>query len=218
LIAHCDKKNGWTKGSIRSFFLLGKRELSLLSRCFSSSFLSGSSLSLSGSGSGLLLSHLGGDSFVHFLLCLEFLGSEVLLGLSVLLTNSLEALLLCLFPSVELCLNGILAECALLHATTQVLHEVNAFLAQDVTYSVRGLSANLYPIECALKIQIYCGRIGVGVVSTNLLSKSTISWCTSVGDNDAVESISLMTATLQSDFCCHLFLFVKLGLNYATIS
>ena len=54
------------------------------------------------------------------------------------------------------------------------------------------------------ELQIYCGRIGVRVVSTNLLNKFTITWCSYVCNNDRVESIAFTSMSLQSDFCCHL--------------
>ena len=87
-------------------------------------------------------------------------------------------------------------ECALLYATFEVLHQVNALALEDVASCVGGLCANLYPVECTLEIQIYSCRIGVRIVSTNLLSKSTITWCSCVSDNDAVESIAFTTAAL----------------------
>src|SRR3712207_9041916 len=39
----------------------------------------------------------------------------------------------------------------------------------------------------------------IWIISTNLLSKFTITWCPYVGDNDAVESIVLTTAALRSE-------------------
>jgi len=65
------------------------------------------------------------------------------------------------------------------------------------------LCACLYPVECTVEIQIYSSRIGVRVVSTNLLSKSTITWCSCVSDYDTIKSVALTTAALKSDLCCH---------------
>ena len=87
--------------------------------------------------------------------------------------------------------------------TTEVLHHINAFAFEDVTNCVSRLRTALYPIESTIEIQIYGCRIGVRIVSTNLLSKFTITWCSYVSDNDAIESIVLTTAALQSDSCCH---------------
>jgi hypothetical protein len=97
-----------------------------------------------------------------------------------------------------------------------VLHQVNALTAEDVANSVCGLCAALYPVQCTVEIQVYRGGIGVRIVRTNLLSETTITWCTSVGDYDAVESIALTATALQSDFCCHVLnvVFVVKSLNF----
>ena len=96
--------------------------------CLGSSVLSGSSFSLSSSGRSLsfLVSHLLGNSLVDLLLSLESLGSSLFLSLSHTLTNGIEALYLSLLPSIELALCSSLVESALLNATAQVLHHVNA--------------------------------------------------------------------------------------------
>ena len=112
------------------------------------------------------------------------IGSSILLCLSICLSDLCQTVLLVSLPGLKLLLGSSLIESALLHATTEVLHQVHALTAEDVTYGVCGLGTNLNPIQCTLEIQVYCGRIGVGIVSTNLLSKTTITWCTSVGDND----------------------------------
>ena len=62
-----------------------------------------------------------------------------------------------------------------------------------------GLGAALYPMKGAFKIQIYGCRIGVGVVSSELLDELTIARSTSVSNDDAVESIALATMTLQTN-------------------
>lgn len=72
-----------------------------------------------------------------------------------------------------------------------MLHQVNALVLEDVANCVSGLSAYFYPIEGTVEIQIYCGRIGVWIVSTNLFSKFTITWCAYVSNNDAIDSIAL---------------------------
>ena len=82
---------------------------------------------------------------------------------------------------------------------------IDALALEDVTYCVCRLRTCLYPVEGTIEIQIYSSRIGVRVESTNLLSKFTITWCSNVSDYDAIESIALTTAALQSDFCCHFF-------------
>ena len=187
-----------------------------LRRCFSSgSFLSGSLgssglsslcslfLSLGSSLGSLLFSYLLSLLLVLSLLSLELGSSSVLLSLGLSLGNLVQTILLVSLPSLELLLCSSLVECALLDATFQVFHHIDALAAKDVTNSVGWLCTTLDPIECTLEIKFYCGRIGVWVVSTNLLSETTITWCTSVSDNDAVECVALTSAALQSDFCCH---------------
>ena len=131
-----------------------------------------------------------------FQIRLEGLGSSFLLTLCYVLTSSSGLLVLALLPGLKLLLHSSFVECALLYATFEVLHQVNALALEDVASCVGGLCANLYPVECTLEIQIYSCRIGVRIVSTNLLSKSTITWCSCVSDNDAVESIAFTTAAL----------------------
>ena len=130
---------------------------------------SGSSLSGGGSSSGLLVGHLLGNLLVDFLLCLQFLGCSFLLHFSILLTNGFSALGLVSLPSVELLLSSSIIERTLLHTYAEVLHQVNALTAENVASGISGLCAGFYPIEGSLEIQIYCGRIGVGVVRTVLL-------------------------------------------------
>ena len=176
-------------------------ELSLSGSLFGSFSLSSSlssslGLSLGSSLSSLLVSYFLGDSLVNLLLLLELLGSSFLLTLCYVLTSSSGLLVLALLPGLKLLLHSSFVECALLYATFEVLHQVNALALEDVASCIGGLCANLYPVECTLEIQIYSCRIGVRIVSTNLLSKSTITWCSCVSDNDAVESIAFTTAAL----------------------
>ena len=176
-------------------------ELSLSGSLFGSFSLSSSlssslGLSLGSSLSSLLVSYFLGDNLVDLLLLLELLGSSFLLTLCYVLTSSSGLLVLVLLPGLKLLLHSSFVECALLYATFEVLHKVNALALEDVASCVGGLCANLYPVECTLEIQIYSCRIGVRIVSTNLLSKSTITWCSCVSDNDAVESIAFTTAAL----------------------
>ena len=178
----------------------------LLCRSLRSSILSSLcclSLSLYCNGSSLLVCNLLSNSLVNLLLSLEVLSSSSLLLVGYLLLNSLCSCNLSLLPSIKLLLACSLVECALLNTTTEVLHHVNALTLKDVTSSVCWLSTCLNPIKSTIKIQIYCGWIGVRVISTNLLSKLTITWCTSVSDYDAVESIALAAMTLQTNTSCH---------------
>ncbi len=187
------------------------KRLSLCGSLLSSGSL-GSSLSSGGGSSSLLLSHLLGDGLIHLLLCFKSLLGGINLGLLLSLGHLLQALLLVGLPCIELALSSSLVEGTLCYATLEVLHQVHTFAAQNVTYSISGLCAYLYPVQCTVEIQVYRGRIGVRIVRTNLLSETTITWCTSVGDDDAVESIAFTTTALQSDFCCH-FLILALMLN-----
>ena len=72
----------------------------------------------------------------------------------------------------------------------------SGLMAEDTANGVGGLCTDFHPMEGTFKIQIYCGRIGVGIVSTNFLSKFTITWCSCVGDDDPVECVVLASATL----------------------
>ena len=176
------------------------------------------SFCLSGSGGSLLFSHFLGDLLVHLLFGFEFLGSSGLLGGSNFVGSLYSLVVLCLLPILELSLSCGLVESALANAATEVLHQHHAFAGKDVANGVSGLCAALYPIKGAFKIQIYCGRVSVGIVRTQFFSKSTITWCASVGDYNAIESIILATVALQSDFSCHLFFLVLIGLNKCAIS
>src|SRR5574344_1036761 len=145
--------------------------------CFSrslSSSLCSFFFSLCSSLSSLLFSYLLCYSFIDFLLCFQFLSNCILLSLSLVFTNCINALCLCSLPCIELLLCSSLVKSALLHTTAEVLHHVNAFSAQDVTNCVCWLCAILYAVECSFEIQIYSSVIGVRMVRTNLLSAFTI--------------------------------------------
>ena len=178
--------------------LLGSLGSLTVSRCFLCSFSSLCSLSLSlcFSLSSLLLGHLLSYGLVDLLLGIELLSSGLFASLHIAFANSLQALLLALLPGIKLLLSSSFIECTFLHTSTEMLHKIHALALKDVAYCVGGLSAYLYPMKGTLEIQIYGCRIGVGIVSTNLLSKFTITWCSHVGDDNAIESIALTTAAL----------------------
>lgn len=138
---------------------------SLNGRSFSCGSLLGRSLgsgslgSLSGLLSSLSCSNLGAFLGHGLSLCLVLLGLFLqgllggsLLALALLVLHSLKLGSLLLLPSVETALCLCLVECALLDTTLQVLHEHDAFAAENVTDGVGGLSTNIDPIECALEI------------------------------------------------------------------
>ena len=89
-----------------------------------------------------------------------------------------------------------------LHTAEEVLLEINALAREDVANGVCRLSTNEYPVESTFEVQINCCRIGVRIVSTNLLCETTITWCIRISDNDRIESVVLSTMTLQSNSCC----------------
>ena len=153
-------------------------------RCFlcrrlgSSIFCSLCSFSLgfcSGSGS-LLVCNLLGNRLIDLLLCLKVLCSYCLLAVSFFLLYSFNSCDLCLFPGIELLLACSLIKCAFPDTATKMLHHVDTFTLEDVACRVCRLSTGLDPVKCTIKIQIYCGWIGIRVISTNLLSKLTITW------------------------------------------
>lgn len=98
---------------------------------------------------------------------------------------------------------------AFLDAALEVFHQHHALAGQDVAYCVGGLCTGVNPIQSTFEIQCDCGGIGVGVVRTNSLNESTISWCSAVGDNNRIERIVLATMALQSDFVAIKRCFVK---------
>jgi len=104
--------------------------------------------------------------------------------------------LLLRLPCFELSVSGLLVECALSDTTEEVLLQENAFVREDATSRIGRLCTSREPIQSALEVQIYCGRIGVGVVRTNLLNKLAISWRSTVSDDDLIEGISLATVAL----------------------
>ena len=77
-------------------------------------------------------------------------------------------------------------------------------MREDATSGVRGLGTGVEPIQSAVEVKIYCSRIGVRVVRTNLLNKLAITWRSTVSDDDLIEGISLTTVALETDLCCHL--------------
>ena len=77
-------------------------------------------------------------------------------------------------------------------------------MREDATSGVRGLGTGVEPIQSAVEVKIYCSRIGVRVVRTNLLNKLAITWRSTVSDDDLIEGISLTTVALETDLSCHL--------------
>ena len=169
-----------------SFFL--SRSLFGFSGSFSSSlsFSFGELLSSYSSSLGLVGSLFGFQSSL----------SGVSLVLSQGLTDRAKGTILLRLPCFELSVSGLLVECALSDTTEEVLLQENAFVREDATSRVGRLCTSREPIQSALEVQIYCGRIGVGVVRTNLLNKLAISWRSTVSDDDLIEGISLATVAL----------------------
>ena len=169
-----------------SFFLSGSFF------CFGRSF--GGSLSFS--FSELLSSYSSSLGLVGSLFGFQSSLSGVSLVLSQGLTDRAKGTILLRLPCFELSVSGLLVECALSDTTEEVLLQENAFVREDATSRVGRLSTSREPIQSALEVQIYCGRIGIGVVGTNLLNKLAISWRSTVSDDDLVEGISLATVAL----------------------
>ena len=169
-----------------SFFLSGSFF------CFGRSF--GGSLSFS--FSELLSSYSSSLGLVGSLFGFQSSLSGVSLVLSQGLTDRAKGTILLRLPCFELSVSGLLVECALSDTTEEVLLQENAFVREDATSRVGRLCSSREPIQSALEVQIYCGRIGVGVVRTNLLNKLAISWRSTVSDDDLIEGISLATVAL----------------------
>ena len=148
-------------------------------------------------------SALAFTSFIFFSASRRALASAFLSFFFLSFQSSQTALFVVL-PSFELSFCFCFAECAFCYTAKKVFLHVNAFAREDVANSVGRLCTFQYPVKCAVELQIYCGRIGVRVVSTNLLNKFTITWCSYVCNYDRVESIAFTSMSLQSDFCCHL--------------
>ena len=185
---------------------------------FSSSFCCGSSFSrifgcffcrcFSGSLSSFFSSFLFGQClsfhFIYFLFSFQTCFGFSFLSFFFLSFQSSQTALFVVLPSFEFSFCFCFAECAFCYTAKKVFLHVNAFAREDVANSVGRLCTFQYPVKCAVELQIYCGRIGVRVVSTNLLNKFTITWCSYVCNYDRVESIAFTSMSLQSDFCCHL--------------
>ncbi len=154
------------------------------------------SSSLSLSFGKLLSSYSGSLSLVGSLLSFECSLSSSSLALSETFTDVPEETILLSLPSVELSICRSLIEGTLSYTTEEVLLQQYSFVREDATSGVRRLGTSVEPIQSALEVQIYCGRIGIGVVGTNLLNKLAISWRSTVSDNDLVEGISLATVAL----------------------
>ena len=170
----------------------------------SSFFLSRSFFSFSGSFSSSL-SFSFGELLSSYSSSLGLVGSlfgfqSSLSGVSLVLSEGLadraKGTILLRLPRFELSVSSLLVECALSDTTEEVLLQENAFVREDATSRVGRLCTSREPIQSALEVQIYCGRIGVGVVRTNLLNKLAISWRSTVSDDDLIEGISLATVAL----------------------
>ncbi len=119
-----------------------------LSLCGSlcSLFSSGSFLYSFSSCSSLLVGYLLCNSLVDLLLLGQSLGSSVFLSLSLVSSDLLQTLLLVSLPCIKLLLSGSFVESALLHTTTQVLHQHHTLTAENVANGVSGLCAYLDPV------------------------------------------------------------------------
>ena len=89
------------------------------------------------------------------------------------------------------------------YSAFQVLHQEHTLFGKDTADGVSGLCAHFQPIQGTVKLQVNSGRRSVGVVRSNFFCKATITWCSYVCNNDAVEGVALTSVTLQSNFCCH---------------
>ena len=175
--------------------------LSFGSRSGGGSF--GLSLRLSRSYLSALLSQRLGLGLVYFGLCVEA-GLDLslrFLALSVL--HLLQGQLLLREPCLKLLFGFRLVKGALLNALQEVLLEAYPLAREDHACRVSGLCTYLQPIQSSIEIQIYCGRISVGVVRTDPLNKLSISWSPAVCDYDLIKGVALTAESLQSDLCCH---------------
>ena len=184
-------------GSFRGFFSGGSLFSGSFCLCCSLSFSSGLS------SGGLLFGYLLGDFGVGGLFCLEASFECLLLVFGELAVELSGLAFLLLLPSVELGFSSSFVESTLLHTATEVLHEENALVGEDVANGVGGLCTAFYPVKGALKVEVDRCRMGVGVVSTELFSELTVAGSANVGDYDAVESIALTAMTLQANTSCH---------------
>lgn len=87
-------------------------------------------------------------------------------------------------PSLELYLSLLSGESALLDATIEVLHEENALVREDLLGGEGWLCTGLYPVECTLEVDVDSSRVGVWIVSTDLLNILTITWRSAICDYD----------------------------------
>ena len=185
--------------------------LCLSSSCFLCSLLSGSS-QLSGSLSTFL-----SDSSSFCLVGLYLLSEESLCSSSFLVCLSLADLaILSIFlslPSVETLLSFFLREGTLSYTTVEVLHEQYTFVRKDGTYGVSRLCTNAYPVQCAVEIENDCCRIYVRIERTETLDNFAVTRRAAVSYHDVVESVVFVTMTSQTNFCCHLFFVVLVGVE-----
>lgn len=165
------------------------------------------------SGSGTLLCDSSGFSFVG----LYLLSVESLCSSGFLVRLSLADLAgLCIFlrlPCLETLLRLFLTECALGYTTLQMLVEQYALTGENVTNGVGGLSTYVNPMECALKIEDHCRRVGVRIERTDTLDVLAVTRRTAVCYYDVVESIVFVAMTSQTNFCCHFFVVVFVGVG-----
>ena len=169
--------------------------------CSSSSLSSGggslgSSLGLLGSESlslGVLNSNLSVSSFLHLL---GSLGSK---------TRNLgrDLSLLSLRPSLKLGLSLLSGESTLLHTSIEMLHQENTLVGENAASSQCGLCTSLHPVEGAFEIEMNSSRVGVGIVSTDLLNILTITWRSAICDYDAINCVVLVTMSCKTDLCSH---------------
>ena len=160
------------------------------------------------------LCHLGSLCLVSlYFLCEKCLGSGYFLVGLCLADFAVLSVFLSL-PSIETLLSLFLTECAFGYTAVQVLHQQHTLTGEDVTYGVGRLCTYVQPIQCTLKVEDHCTRIGVGVERTDTFDNFAITWRAAVCYYDVVESIVFVTMTSQTNLCCHLdFCFV--GYDYS---
>ena len=107
-------------------------------------------------------------------------------------------------PLLKLGLGLFLGEGSFFDAVQQVVVVHHTFVLQDGAGSVGHFCTNLQPIEGAIVHDVNRGGVGVGVIGTDFLDKTTVALCAGVGSYKMEEGLPFLTVTLEAEACCHL--------------
>ena len=78
----------------------------------------------------------------------------------------------------------------------QVFAHHHPFVGENGTAGVGGLGSVLEPLDGFIQLNVNGGRVGVGVVGTQTLNESPVSWSTCIRHHNMIKRTTLFTMTL----------------------